>query len=53
MPDELLDVVDDADRVIGKEMRAAVHLRGLQHRGRQRDNCPLVLDCSVSEHVKA
>jgi isopentenyl-diphosphate Delta-isomerase len=33
MPEELLDVVDDADLVIGQEFRAAVHLRGLQHRG--------------------
>jgi hypothetical protein len=29
MFDELLDVVDDADLIIGQELRAAVHLRGL------------------------
>jgi len=33
MPDELLDIVDAADQVIGQDLRAAVHLRGLQHRG--------------------
>lgn len=33
MPDELLDVVDDADLVIGQELRAVVHQHGLQHRG--------------------
>jgi len=33
MPDELLDVVDERDRVIGQEMRSAVHARGLWHRG--------------------
>jgi isopentenyldiphosphate isomerase len=71
MPDELLDIVDDSDLVIGQEFRAVVHQRGLQHRGihiflvtpehkliiqqrgRQRENGPLALDCSVSEHVKA
>jgi isopentenyldiphosphate isomerase len=71
MPDELLDVVDDDDLVTGQAMRAAVHQRGLQHRGvhiflvtpdgklivqqrgKQRGLCPLALDCSVSEHVKA
>jgi isopentenyl-diphosphate delta-isomerase type 1 len=71
MSDELLDIVDDTDQVMGQEWRAVVHQRGLQHRGihiflvtpegkllvqqrgRQRDNSPLALDCSVSEHVKA
>ncbi len=33
MSDELLDIVDDADRIIGQELRAVVHQRGLQHRG--------------------
>lgn len=33
MPDELLDVVDDNDIVIGRELRSLVHQRGLQHRG--------------------
>ena len=33
MTDELLDVVDNDDFVIGREMRAIVHQRGLQHRG--------------------
>jgi len=33
MSDELLDVVDDADLVIGQELRTEVHRRGLQHRG--------------------
>ncbi len=71
MSDELLDIVNDADMVVGKELRAIVHQRGMQHRGvhvflvtpedkliiqqrgRQRENGPLTLDCSVSEHVKA
>jgi isopentenyldiphosphate isomerase len=71
MSDELLDIVDDNDLVIGQAMRNVVHQRGLQHRGvhiflatpqgklivqrrgRQRGLCPLALDCSVSEHVKA
>jgi isopentenyldiphosphate isomerase len=33
MSDELLDIVDDADVVIGQEFRTVVHQRGLQHRG--------------------
>jgi len=33
MSDELLDVVNDDDIVIGREMRSVVHRRGLQHRG--------------------
>jgi len=71
MSDELLDIVDDNDRVTGQEMRSVVHQRGLQHRGvhvflvtpqgklivqqrgKHRGTCPLALDCSVSEHVKA
>ena len=33
MSDELLDFVDDDDRVTGQETRAIIHQRGLQHRG--------------------
>ena len=33
MANELLDVVDNDDIVIGREMRSVVHRRGLQHRG--------------------
>lgn len=33
MSDELLDIVDDNDLVIGQELRTVVHQRGLQHRG--------------------
>lgn len=33
MADELLDIVDDNDSVIGREMRSVVHRKGLQHRG--------------------
>jgi len=33
MPDELFDVVDENDQVIGQEMRSVVHQRGLWHRG--------------------
>ena len=33
MSDELLDIVDDTDRIIGQELRAVVHQHGLQHRG--------------------
>jgi isopentenyl-diphosphate delta-isomerase type 1 len=33
MPDELLDVVNSADRIIGQELRTVVHQRGLLHRG--------------------
>jgi isopentenyl-diphosphate Delta-isomerase len=69
--DELLDVVDDKDVVIGQQMRSLVHRFGLQHRGvhvflftrdgkmlvqkrtADRDSSPSMLDCSVSEHVKA
>ena len=71
MADELLDVVNDNDEVIGQAMRSVVHQKGLQHRGvhvflfneqsemliqkrgADRANSPSLLDCSVSEHVKA
>ena len=33
MPDELFDVVNEHDIVIGQEMRSVVHQRGLWHRG--------------------
>lgn len=33
MPDELFDVIDENDQVIGQEMRSVVHQRGLWHRG--------------------
>ncbi|MBI5823012.1 MAG: NUDIX domain-containing protein [Chloroflexi bacterium] len=33
MADELLDIINDEDMVIGQEMRSTVHQRGLQHRG--------------------
>jgi isopentenyldiphosphate isomerase len=33
MPDELLDVVDEADRVTGQAPRSTVHELGLLHRG--------------------
>ena len=33
MSDELLDIVDDDDRVTGQALRTVVHRRGLQHRG--------------------
>jgi len=33
MPDELFDVIDEEDNVIGQEMRSIVHQRGLWHRG--------------------
>ncbi len=33
MPDELLDVIDENDRVVGQAMRSVVHQRGLVHRG--------------------
>ena len=31
-PDEVFDVVDEADRVIGRERRGEIHRRGLPHR---------------------
>ena len=33
MPDEMFDVIDEKDKVIGQEMRSIVHQRGLWHRG--------------------
>jgi 16S rRNA (adenine1518-N6/adenine1519-N6)-dimethyltransferase len=33
MPDELFDVVNKNDQVIGQELRSIVHQRGLWHRG--------------------
>jgi isopentenyl-diphosphate delta-isomerase len=33
MTDELLDVVDEHDQLIRREMRSVVHTQGLQHRG--------------------
>ena len=33
MPDELFDIVDEHDQVIGQEMRSIVHTSGLWHRG--------------------
>lgn len=33
MADELLDIVNDEDIIIGQEMRSTVHQLGLQHRG--------------------
>ena len=33
MPDELFDIIDENDHVIGQEMRSIVHQRGLWHRG--------------------
>lgn len=33
MPDELFDIVDEQDLVIGQAMRSIVHQRGLWHRG--------------------
>lgn len=71
MADELLDIVNDEDIVVGQEMRSTVHQLGLQHRGvhvflftrdgkvlvqkRSADRAasPSMLDCSISEHVKA
>lgn len=71
MADELLDIVNNEDIVIGQAMRSLVHQQGLQHRGvhvflfneqgemliqkrsADRANSPSLLDCSVSEHVKA
>ena len=71
MPDEMLDIVDAKDKVIGAELRSLVHARGLWHRGvhvflfdgrgrllvqkrsANRRQYASLLDCSVSEHVKA
>jgi 8-oxo-dGTP pyrophosphatase MutT (NUDIX family) len=32
MADELVDVIDEDDKVIGKELKSAVHEKGLRHR---------------------
>jgi isopentenyl-diphosphate delta-isomerase type 1 len=33
MPDELFDIIDENDQVIGQKMRSTVHQHGLWHRG--------------------
>jgi isopentenyl-diphosphate delta-isomerase type 1 len=33
MPDELLDIINDEDQVVGQATRVIIHQRGLQHRG--------------------
>ena len=33
MPDELFDIIDENDQVIGQEMRSVVHQHGTWHRG--------------------
>ena len=33
MPDELFDIIDENDHIIGQEMRSKVHQLGLWHRG--------------------
>ena len=33
MPDEMFDIIDENDTVVGQEMRSVVHQRGLWHRG--------------------
>ena len=33
MPDELFDIINEKDQVIGQELRSVVHQRGLWHRG--------------------
>ncbi|HEY5730240.1 MAG TPA: NUDIX domain-containing protein [Anaerolineales bacterium] len=33
MPDELFDIINENDQVIGQEMRSVVHQRGMWHRG--------------------
>jgi isopentenyl-diphosphate Delta-isomerase len=71
MIDELLDIVNKQDSVIGRELRDIAHKLGLWHRGvhvflftadgemlvqkrsADRTSSPSMLDCSVSEHVKA
>jgi isopentenyl-diphosphate delta-isomerase type 1 len=71
MPDELLDIVNDEDLIIDRQMRSTAHQLGLQHRGvhvflftpdgkmlvqkrsADRVTSPSMLDCSVSEHVRA
>ena len=71
MSEELLDVINEQDRVIDHKPRAVIHKLGLWHRGvhvflftqdgkllvqkrsADRSTAPSMLDCSVSEHVKA
>lgn len=33
MPDEMFDIIDENDIVVGQELRSVVHQRGLWHRG--------------------
>jgi isopentenyldiphosphate isomerase len=68
--EEYLDVVNENNRVIGRESRSVIHRTGLWHRGVHiflftperkllvqqrslRQLSPNLLDCSVSEHLKA
>jgi isopentenyldiphosphate isomerase len=68
--EEYLDVVDENNRVIGREARSVIHRTGLWHRGVHiflftperkllvqerslKQLSPNMLDCSVSEHLKA
>jgi len=69
--EELLDIVNNTDAVVGLARRSVIHQCGLQHRGAHvflfsgdgkmlvqkrsadRSASPSMLDCSVSEHVKA
>jgi isopentenyldiphosphate isomerase len=68
--EEYLDVVDENNRVIGREERKIIHRTGLWHRGVHiflftpdrklliqerslKQLSPNMLDCSVSEHLKA
>ena len=70
MAEEYLDVVNENNRVIGRESRSVIHRTGLWHRGVHiflftperkllvqqrslRQLSPNLLDCSVSEHLKA
>jgi len=71
MKEEMLDVIDTEDRVIGQNPRSEVHQLGFWHRGAHvflfspngkmliqkrsadRKLAASLLDCSVSEHVKA
>jgi isopentenyldiphosphate isomerase len=68
--EEYLDVVDENNRVIGREVRSVIHRTGRWHRGVHiflftpgrkllvqerslKQLSPNMLDCSVSEHLKA